>query len=681
MDGLLLSAGLLTAPDGLDNFIAKPYLLNLINKAITIICADAPHSCVWSGDITRGGGENSPVEVAAGATLDLGVAYIFNTGGLTTTLLGLTVRDGSFACIEVTCYGGGLLIYRANTLLVLVLFANNSVGSIKHGGGAVNVESGLTTFRGCTFIGNEAYYGEQWGGIDDVHVMGDGESVFEGCPAGYSSINYNWIIIYILNNPNGEFATSVQGNYTCEACGEEGTSSELGDSTCGLCEPGRFSQGEGEPCVTCQPGRYQEEEGTSYCKDCPKGKSLGLETVIYLLLNGNAANNNNNNNNNNTLNTLNTLNATAPTHHNHIEDCTSCTPGRYNNATGVAVCSSCAKGTISGPGALSCVSCTLGKYSEVVGGDNCPECAAGKYSMLWGAESRHECVSCHPGTCQPYPGSTACEPCGPGKYASGTGSVQCEECPPGKSTSSGQEGSEDCEDCIVGKFQLKSGGSDDCEECEMGMYSDVRGMPMCISCPAGKLSMHEREGGGGIAALDIYGNGNGNGNADNISIANITTNFTHNVCISCPTGKISGLRANSCIPCEKGKFNDVTNSSVCEMCDNRKLRSDTLPGVSGATSDEECHCMSGWYLNKGGTECVETFEGVVGDVPRATLERLPLESGYWRTGKESIELKECMVKDACVGGNDTESYCLEGHAGPYCDVCVGTFSKVRMEWI
>lgn len=46
--------------------------------------------------------------------------------------------------------------------------------------------------------------------------------------------------------------------------------------------------------------------------------------------------------------------------------------------------------------------------------------------------------------------------------------------------------------------------------------------------------------------------------------------------------------------------------------------------------------------------------------------------GFWRTGANSSDVRECPVAEACVGsglGGRNLTYCREGHKGPYCNLC------------
>ena len=63
-------------------------------------------------------------------------------------------------------------------------------------------------------------------------------------------------------------------------------------------------------------------------------------------------------------------------------------------------------------------------------------------------------------------------------------------------------------------------------------------------------------------------------------------------------------------------------------------------------------------------------EGVDGLTPPITLGTLKIEPGYWRTSPTSIDVRECLVAGACVGGNDSTNNCREGHEAPYCNLCV-----------
>ena len=58
-----------------------------------------------------------------------------------------------------------------------------------------------------------------------------------------------------------------------------------------------------------------------------------------------------------------------------------------------------------------------------------------------------------------------------------------------------------------------------------------------------------------------------------------------------------------------------------------------------------------------------------------TLTGLIIEPGFWRTEPRSVDVRECPVSDACIGGNETEAYCRDGHNGPYCNLCEEGYAK------
>ncbi|GMH69815.1 hypothetical protein TrLO_g4981 [Triparma laevis f. longispina] len=70
------------------------------------------------------------------------------------------------------------------------------------------------------------------------------------------------------------------------------------------------------------------------------------------------------------------------------------------------------------------------------------------------------------------------------------------------------------------------------------------------------------------------------------------------------------------------------------------------------------------YDNEKGV-CTEVEEGMDSQEIGMSLKNLKLDPGYWRTGLTSIDVCECPVAGACVGGNNSTNYCREGHEGPY----------------
>jgi uncharacterized membrane protein len=62
------------------------------------------------------------------------------------------------------------------------------------------------------------------------------------------------------------------------------------------------------------------------------------------------------------------------------------------------------------------------------------------------------------------------------------------------------------------------------------------------------------------------------------------------------------------------------------------------------------------------------------DLSGMSLNTLTLEEGFWRTDATSSDVRSCVTPEACVGGNDTDTTCRDGHTGPYCALCVDEYN-------
>ena len=105
----------------------------------------------------------------------------------------------------------------------------------------------------------------------------------------------------------------------------------------------------------------------------------------------------------------------------------------------------------------------------------------------------------------------------------------------------------------------------------------------------------------------------------------------------------------------------------CDTCDEG-----TWSHIGSATCDI---CDSGFFSHPsdGCTECAGDFEGADCSRKGSTLEGIVLKTGWWRTGMVSDNLLECPLEEACAGGNDTYSYCVEGYSSYLCEVCSENF--------
>lgn len=48
---------------------------------------------------------------------------------------------------------------------------------------------------------------------------------------------------------------------------------------------------------------------------------------------------------------------------------------------------------------------------------------------------------------------------------------------------------------------------------------------------------------------------------------------------------------------------------------------------------------------------------------------IDVDAGFWRSSSISMNILECPVEAACLGGKDVSLQCANGHKGPYCSVC------------
>ena len=120
----------------------------------------------------------------------------------------------------------------------------------------------------------------------------------------------------------------------------------------------------------------------------------------------------------------------------------------------------------------------------------------------------------------------------------------------------------------------------------------------------------------------------------------------------------------SCAPCETAKWKSDIGVTSCNLC------SSTLKGSIteelGSTKIEACKCPMGTFDDDEG-KCNEVEDGMDVQEIGMGLRSVNIEPGWWRTGPTSIDVRECPVAAACVGGNGTD-YCREGHEGPYCNL-------------
>lgn len=121
------------------------------------------------------------------------------------------------------------------------------------------------------------------------------------------------------------------------------------------------------------------------------------------------------------------------------------------------------------------------------------------------------------------------------------------------------------------------------------------------------------------------------------------------------------------VPCPLNTYNNETGQQFATSCVRCPIFSETAGDSS--TSLDDCTCETGYYDsdNGPGVDCLSCPHGTA-CTGGATIERLPVLAGRWRTGADSSVIETCPYGLSCLGGTNASAYCLEGHQGPLCMV-------------
>ena len=152
-------------------------------------------------------------------------------------------------------------------------------------------------------------------------------------------------------------------------------------------------------------------------------------------------------------------------------------------------------------------------------------------------------------------------------------------------------------------------------------------------------------------------------------------------CTPCPPGTSSiGSSDGSCEKCRIGK---AASAGFCEDCPLGSYAPEEgfavclpCPPFQFPKEDQTgCEVIAGYYSDLNGDSQAIPTDGVRSDMAGMDLEDLYLEPGFWRVTKNSSRALACFTLDYCVGGNSTDDLCVEGHTGPYCEVCTDGWAK------
>jgi len=471
------------------------------------------------------------------------------------------------------------------------------------------------------------------------------------CDAGsYSVGNANACLLCESGKTSNAGAPGCSTCTTCAVGKRKVADCSPGEETvCEDCTAGKASMGgDATSCTECSSGGlYSDTDNASFCKTAPAGKKpTGDRQGVEVCPAGTFS-----------TGAVDACNACGPGETSDAgaagcRTCATCGLGKYQIAECTSEvetqCGDCVAGKASMGGAVSeCTRCDKpGEYSEAkasvcktapagykptisddglkTGIEMCP-----KNTFSIGAAD--ECTNCADGG-HSNPGDSACEQCLTGKYFDEP-SNKCEECPANTHSSSGATTRENCEKC----------------DTNAGEYS-YKGAGYCSRCPQ----------------YEVFSN--------QTNVCECIDTFTRGKEGTCTCKAGHTLMGTTCQPCEKAKWKAEEGVVSCNLCSD--MIQDSTTEELGSITNSSCMCPPGKYNNMNG-KCEKVMEGIDESIPGMTLASMEVQPEWWRTGSESIDIRECPVPEACVGGNrsDDNGLCLEGHSGPYCNLCEKGFAK------
>mmetsp|Transcript_21305 Transcript_21305/g.49456 ORF Transcript_21305/g.49456 Transcript_21305/m.49456 type:complete len:1347 (-) Transcript_21305:129-4169(-) len=214
------------------------------------------------------------------------------------------------------------------------------------------------------------------------------------------------------------------------------------------------------------------------------------------------------------------------------------------------------------------------------------------------------CLVCDIGKFSSTVGASACVDCAAGSYFNGTGAQQCVPCAAG--TFANATGASQCLDCPAGEFQgevLQSA----CRSCPAGQTTSTAGRSICENCGVGTYQPEE----------------------GNIS------------CIECAVGRSTEFPGSTqeaeCL-CPEGMI-DI--NGTCKVC------GDGLQCDFGSA-------LANWNTARsGGTFATGTYP--------------QLQSGFWSSAGDPLEVYKCESTGRCPGGDP--GICASGLQGRSCASC------------
>jgi len=495
---------------------------------------------------------------------------------------------------------------------------------------------------------------------------GNGASSCSQCPAGYVCTSDG----RQEPCPSGKYSS---GSSACLNCNEGYRCPGATDKI--LCPAATYQEDQGQRnCKVCEAGTYGPEEGLLSCLECPQGHfcprasatPITCGSVALFCPSGSSG-----------VTPVSPGHYTAP-----VGDETTMTrstqimcevgyaciggnrefcggEGQYADEVGLSSCKIatagqkasadhsgsevCPAGTFSVGGTSECTGCEAGKFSAqgAVGCTSAATCGVGEFVKSASTLTTDtECEVCRAGKASMGGNAAECTACDKnGEYSDTDKANACKLAPAGTKPSTNRTAIEFCP-----RNTFSIGASNECTPCAEGGHS-FPGSSACETCPQYEAFDDLTESCACMGSFKRIGG----------------------IC-TCKSGET--LMGTSCSPCELGKWKDEVGVTSCSRCET------TLAGAItanlGSTHEAACICPMATFDNGEG-KCVEIVEGIRNDIEGLTLETLTLFPGWWRTANTSDDIRECLIAEACVGGNST-NMCREGHDGPYCNICVENYN-------
>lgn len=150
----------------------------------------------------------------------------------------------------------------------------------------------------------------------------------------------------------------------------------------------------------------------------------------------------------------------------------------------------------------------------------------------------------------------------------------------------------------------------------------------------------------------------------------------------CPRGK--WCTAGLVVVCPVDTYNELDGQDFATACNLCPAGAYTRRNAS--TSPADCLCRPGLFDNNAVTnassqlpDCRTCPVGSSCDAGAATLSRLNVSVGFWRSSAESLDVRRCpdvfasdggrASTSGCVGGQDSNTSCAEGLMGVFCKLC------------